>query len=130
MRLYRNLNERVQTDSKKPTEYISDWKEYGRIWLSGTKTEGAMRTTDLCLELEEADVLALFSGLVERYSDFWPAEETCGHVMSKDHRLAPLLGLCVEAMATLGTAFRKAVGEVRALEASQGEIRRLTLVVA
>ena len=108
MKLYRNLNEQVRTDSKKPDGYVAEWKESGRIWLSGTKTASAMRATDLCLEIEEEDVVALFYGLVERYEEFWPDQETCGEVMSNDLRVTNLLGLCAQAITRLGSACHKA----------------------
>jgi hypothetical protein len=71
MRLHRGIHpEPVETYCKKPEEYIQSWKkEEGEIWLSGTKTPGASRETNLRLELEEADVIALFQALLERYAD-------------------------------------------------------------
>jgi hypothetical protein len=127
MKLYRNMNERVLTDFKEPAEYISRWKDSGHIWLSGTKTEGAERETELFLKIEEEDVLALFYALLERYEEFLSTEETCGQLMSNDHRVTPLLAVCAEAMARLGAACRKSAAETRTLETKQAEIRLLTL---
>jgi hypothetical protein len=86
MRLYRGVHpESVETDRKKPDEFISDWIRRDRIWLKGTKTPGAERDTDLFLEIEEADVIALFRALLERYTE------------SGEHAIAlEVLALCLK----------------------------------
>lgn len=75
MKLYRGLRpRRVQTDSKKPEDYIEEWRNGEQIWLKGTKTSHVDRETDLFLELEDKDVIALFHTLIERLQDSDPQE--------------------------------------------------------
>jgi hypothetical protein len=68
MRLFRGFRpKQMETDSKNPDEYIELWRDTRQIWLKGTKTRGARRGTDLFLEIDDADVLALFHALIDCY---------------------------------------------------------------
>lgn len=55
------------TDSKKPQEYIEDWARGTTIVFDGTIDKDGKRHTDLGLEIEESDVVALFKALIRRY---------------------------------------------------------------
>ena len=62
-----------ETDSKRPKDYIRGWKypwSYEentlQVWLSGTINKQGKRRTDLHLEIDEADILAMSTALVER----------------------------------------------------------------
>lgn len=96
MRIYRGINpESVETDSKQPDEYISEWKSGHRIWLKGTKLQSAERETDLFLEIDDADVIALFYALLERYQE------------SEDPALVS--ELCVEVLSRLNVCLKSTV---------------------
>ena len=113
MKLYRGFHPRkVQTDSKKPDHYISDWMRGDLIWLKGTKSGGSQRETDLFLEIDDSDVIALFYALIERYQE---SEEQ-----------ARTVEVCVEAITRLAAASREIAVEVKTLEAMRTEIRQLT----
>jgi hypothetical protein len=94
MKLYRGFRPQVETDSKRPDAYISDWTNGDQIWLRGTKSRRAQRTTDLFLEIDDDDVRALFYALIERH-------QTSGDV-------AETLELCAEAMSRLASCLRSA----------------------
>ena len=55
-----------RTDSKKPRSYIKHWKPGDKISFNGT-IDGALRFTELGIQIEEADVIALFNALVKNY---------------------------------------------------------------
>jgi DNA mismatch repair ATPase MutL len=82
------------------------------IWLKGTKSGGSQRETDLFLEIDDSDVIALFYALIERYQE---SEEQ-----------ARTVEVCVEAITRLAAASREIAVEVKTLEAMRTEIRQLT----
>jgi hypothetical protein len=68
MKLYRGLQpEPVETCWKMPEEYIPGWIDGQNIWLKGTKAPEAQRETDLFLEIDQTDVVALFFAMLERF---------------------------------------------------------------
>jgi hypothetical protein len=89
MRLYRGIYpESVMTDSIRPDFYTSGWEPGERIKLRGTKTEGASRETDLFLEIDEEDVIALFYALLEHYRKSVVGETELGVCAETSSRLA------------------------------------------
>jgi hypothetical protein len=108
MKLFRGPRYEVETDSKRPWEYIPSWKEGAGIQLNGTKMDRfrAQRTTDLYLKIDEEDVIELFYALIERHQE---AD-------------APL-DVCVEAMTRLSTTIAM---KLQTLEAMRDDVRRLT----
>jgi hypothetical protein len=99
MKLRRGVHpESVETDCKRPEEYIQHWRDRGEIWLRGTKTLGAERGTDLFLDVDEADVIALFRALVERCRESGEQSslvmEVCVEVLSE-------LALCLKSATRL-----------------------------
>jgi hypothetical protein len=66
MRIYRG-DDYALTDSVQPGDYLEDWKAGHGISLDGTKDKSGAKQTRLRIEIDDADVLALFYGLVERY---------------------------------------------------------------
>lgn len=57
----------VQTDEKRPDEYLPLWEPYDYLCIQfdGTKEKGG-KTTDIYLHIGEEDVKALFLALIKR----------------------------------------------------------------
>ena len=72
MKVYRGSRRKSLTDSFEPEDYIVDWKEGRHVHLTGTIDEYGARHTNLWLEIEDRDVVALFVALLERGN--YPAE--------------------------------------------------------
>ncbi|MFZ0311729.1 MAG: hypothetical protein WAL85_03370 [Candidatus Korobacteraceae bacterium] len=66
MKVYRGSRWQSLTDSFGPAEYLDDWKAGRGIHLDGTIDDSGTKQTNLRLEIEDPDVVALFEALVER----------------------------------------------------------------
>ena len=68
MRVYRG-DDYARTDSKQPSDCVTEWKKSGRIALNGTKNKSSGRRTRLWLEIDERDVLELAIAMLERHRE-------------------------------------------------------------
>ncbi len=57
------------TDSQKPYDYIKYWNPEVQIKFDGTINKEGDRHTDFGLQIEEADVIALFNAMVRRHRE-------------------------------------------------------------
>lgn len=70
MKIYRGPHSTADwslTETKKPEDYIDDWKNNRKICMDATIDKTGDRHTYIGIEIDEDDIVSLFKELLERY---------------------------------------------------------------